>query len=119
MSRFTRNANFASLSIRDLLEARDHYHVHLANLENVVGTAIGLYRIRYSDPDFKDPHTRKNDADQTPRTLANSGTRDWSWPAVLVFVSDWWDIRSFRDRPSQVVPPKLYLPDGRVVPTCV
>ena len=31
--------NFASLSLRDLLEARDQYHVHLLNKRNVVGTA--------------------------------------------------------------------------------
>lgn len=41
--------NFASLSTRDLLEARDLYHWHLIHKVNVVGTAIGLYRIRKSD----------------------------------------------------------------------
>jgi len=33
--------DFSSLSIRDLLEAREHYHVHLSSIESVVGTAIG------------------------------------------------------------------------------
>src|SRR6478736_5089486 len=38
--------DFASLSIRDLLEARDLYHFHLLNKANVIGTAIGRYLIR-------------------------------------------------------------------------
>ena len=42
--------NFASLSTRDLLEARDLYHWHLIHKANVVATAVGLYRIRKSDP---------------------------------------------------------------------
>src|SRR3954465_7944122 len=42
--------NFKSLSIKDLLEARDLYHYHLLNKKNVVGTAIGLYLIRHTDP---------------------------------------------------------------------
>ena len=31
---FPRRRSYASLSVKDLLEAREHYHVHLANLEN-------------------------------------------------------------------------------------
>ena len=42
--------NFAALSTRDLLEARDLYHWHLIHRANVVGTAVGLYRIRKDDP---------------------------------------------------------------------
>jgi hypothetical protein len=42
--------NFAALSTRDLLEARDLYHWHLIHRANVVGTAVGLYRIRRDDP---------------------------------------------------------------------
>ena len=38
--------NFASLSLNDLLEARDTYHYHLLSKANVVGTAVGLYLIR-------------------------------------------------------------------------
>jgi hypothetical protein len=45
--------NFKSLSIKDLLEARDLYHYHLLNKKNVVGTAIGLYLIRHTDPSPK------------------------------------------------------------------
>src|ERR1700704_5815371 len=41
--------DFSSLSIRDLLEAREHYHVHLSSIDSVVGTAIGRYRIHQKD----------------------------------------------------------------------
>jgi hypothetical protein len=53
--------NFAALSTRDLLEARDQYHWHLIHKPNVVGTAIGLYRIRKSDPW---PNEKRSDSDQ-------------------------------------------------------
>src|SRR5690349_17212365 len=43
-------SNFSSLSVKDLLMARDLYHYHLINKANVVGTAIGLYLIRDTDP---------------------------------------------------------------------
>ena len=42
--------NFHSLSLADLLRARDLYHFHLMNKANVVGTAVGLYLIRATDP---------------------------------------------------------------------
>jgi len=41
--------DFDSLSFRDLLEARDAYHVHLLNYPHVVATAVGRYRIRIED----------------------------------------------------------------------
>ena len=118
-SRFIRTIDFASLSLRDLLEARDQYHVHLANLDNVIGTAVGRYRIRDTDPDFNDPRGQQDPTDSEERTLGNSSVRKWSWPCVLVMVSHWQRKDEFRDRPGQFVPPRLYLPDGRVVPTCV
>lgn len=40
---------YAALSLRDLLDAREQYHVHLMRHPNVVGTAIGYYRIRLED----------------------------------------------------------------------
>ena len=46
---FPPKRDFSSLSVRDLLEARDAYHVHLAHLANVIATAIGRYRIRLGD----------------------------------------------------------------------
>jgi hypothetical protein len=42
--------NFAALSTKDLLDARDQYHWHLIHKKNVVGTTIGLYYIRKTDP---------------------------------------------------------------------
>jgi hypothetical protein len=119
MSRFVRNIDFSSLGVRDLLEARDLYHVHLANLEHVVGTAVGRYRIRYDDADYRDPAAIVPDADRRPRSLDNSGVRSWSWPCVLVFVRKWESREEMAKKPAQFIPPRLYLPDGRVVPTCV
>lgn len=113
--------NFRSFSVRDLLEARDTYHVHLSNLENVVGTAIGLFRIRKSDPDSKNPNAEKaKTKTAAPRTLANSVVTKWSYPCVLVFVREWLTEEEIANQsPDQFVPPYLYLPDGRVVLTCV
>jgi hypothetical protein len=42
--------DFTSLSLKDLLQARDLFHYHLMNKKNVVATAVGLYRIRHDDP---------------------------------------------------------------------
>ena len=113
--------NFRSFSVKDLLEARDTYHVHLSHLENVVGTAVGLYRIRESDPDSKNPDAAKiKTKKSSPRTLSNSVVTRWSYPCVLVFVREWLTEEEIaRQSPDQFVPPYLYLPDGRVVLTCV
>ena len=112
--------DFSSLSIRDLLDARDAYHVHLSSLENVSATAIGRFLIHKEDWYFDDPPTKRRPKEvpriTDARTLANSAVRPWSWPAVLVFVRRW---RQPSELGSQVVPRTLYLPDGRVVPTCV
>lgn len=118
MERFVRRAHPNSLSVRDLLDARDHYHVHLANLPTVQGTAIGRYRIRREDPDFKEPVPEHDGNELGPRTLRNSDFRDWSWPCVLVFVNKWLDKETLAKRPEMAVPPLLYLPDGRQVRTC-
>jgi hypothetical protein len=42
--------NFSALSVKDLLAARDLYHHYLMDKPNVVGTAVGLYLIRKTDP---------------------------------------------------------------------
>jgi len=42
---FPPRRDYSSLSVHDLLDARDAYHVYLASLEHVVATAIGRYRI--------------------------------------------------------------------------
>ncbi|MGM9484475.1 hypothetical protein ACS5PN_24985 [Roseateles sp. NT4] len=118
MDRFIRRADPRTLSVRDLLEARDQYHVHIANLPTVIGTAIGRYRIRLSDPNFTDEHTEQTGKELGARTLANSDFRPWSWPCVLVFVSEWLDRSKLSRHPELAVPPVLYLPDGRQVRTC-
>jgi hypothetical protein len=112
--------DFASLSLKDLLDAREAYHVYLSQLDNVVATAVGRYCIHEDDWYAQHPPDRPRPANvpriTAPRMLANSVIRPWSWPAVLVFVKQW-------GRPerlgSNAVPSTLYLPDGRVVPTCV
>lgn len=110
--------DFSSLSIRDLLEAREHYHVHLSNIESVVGTAIGRYRIHEDDwyADHPPSTPRGKPKPKDPRTFENSVVRPWSWPCVLVLVRQWLP----RGAPAQTpIPKQLYLPDGRVIPTCV
>lgn len=114
-----RNRQFSSLSIRDLLEAREAYHVHLAHLDNVFATAIGRYLIRNADPDAKDAEKTSAGRGDPPRTLENSEVQKWSWPCILVFVDKWRDRSAFAADPDSMVPRYLYLPDGRVVPTCV
>jgi hypothetical protein len=115
--------DYGSLSVKDLLDARDAYHLHLAHLSNVVATAIGRYRIKREDwyathpPEDKPPegYVKPRGA----RRLDNSVVRDWSWPCVLVFVEEWLDQEEFASSPDQMVPRALFLPDGRVIPTCV
>jgi hypothetical protein len=117
---FPPHRDFSSLSVRDLLEARDVYHLHLAHLENVVATGIGRFRIRKEDGDARDPKAKWQKAGQDrPRTLEDTVVTSWSWPCVLVFVRQWASYDRLRGDPDQAVPRFLYLPDGRVVPTCV
>jgi hypothetical protein len=117
---FPPRRDYASVSIKDLLDAREAYHVHLSELENVVGTAIGRYLINEKDWYALHPPDRPRPAGvpmiDEPRTLSNSIVRPWSWPAVLVFVKKWQDKSALG---GEIVPKTLYLPDGRLVPTCV
>lgn len=128
--RFRAHPGYSSLSVRDLLDAREAYHVHLSNMAHVVATAIGRYRIRKGDwydthpPGQERPKNRKGL--KGPRDLFNSVTRDWSWPCVLVFVDEWVERAEWKKgtagrglEPDQFIPRCLYLPDGRVVPTCI
>ncbi len=114
--------DFHSLGLRDLLDARDQFHVHLAHKPNVFSTAIGRYYIRNSDVDAAQSsahatHERLSKA--KPRTLLNSAIQDWSWPCILVFVRHWQTLDELRSQPENVVPPFVYMPDGRIVPVCV
>ncbi len=115
--------NYHSLSVRDLLEARDAYHVYLAHLDNVFATAIGLFRIREDDADAEDytatKHAAQKRGEYTTRRLDNTVVRPWSWPCVLVFVSNWLKPEEAAKQRDRLVPPFLFMPDGRVVPVCV
>lgn len=117
---FPPRRDYVSLSVKDLLDAREAYHVFLSSLDNVVATAIGRYLIRDDDWYAANPPDRPRPRDfplpKGPRTLANSVIRPWSWPAVLVFVKRWEEGPALS---SSEVPRALHLPDGRVAPTCV
>jgi hypothetical protein len=114
---------FPSLSVKDLLEAREAYHVHLTRLPNVVATAIGRYRRSKRDPakDSLSPKEWSTKDDQPPKTLSNSEVTACSWPCILVFVKRWFTRRELLESTNKdaLVPNRLYLPDGRIVPTCV
>ena len=115
--------DFHSLTIEDLLNARDQFHVHLAHKPNVFSTAIGLYLIRDEDPESRHEGVssmataRRQHAPE--RTLQNSSVQDKSWPCILVFVNKWATIEEMHTRPEEVVPLFVYLSDGRMVPICV
>jgi len=115
--------NFNSLSIKDLVEARDLFHVHLINKKNVIATAVSRYRIRKTDPWPNETGYNKSISPLTKkekRTLDNSEVREYSWPCILVFV-DQWEQRDELAQSGQddIVPRAIYMPDGRVVPICV
>ena len=111
--------DFSSLSLKDLLDARDTSHIHLAQRANVFATAIGRFYIRNKDADAKTPGKVRKQDRSPARTLQNSAIKLWSWPCVLVFVSKWLTREEMQATPEQVVPSFLFLADGRVVPTCV
>ena len=117
-----RSRKFNSLSLRDLIEARDLYHIHLINKRNVIATAIGRYLIRKKDP-WPNQRGYQKSVQRYPkpaRTLKNSEVRAYSWPCLIVFVSQWQrDGDLIGPNRTDVVPRTLYLPDGREVPVCV
>jgi hypothetical protein len=112
--------DFGSNSIKDLVEARDQYHFHLMSKTNVVGTAIGSYLIRDTDP--QDGSAPSEESKLIPRTLFNSHVRAYSWPCIIVLVREWLHESDFRKdgkaKPWEMLPKTLYLPDGRAVPVC-
>src|ERR1017187_2696568 len=100
MPRFTRKVDFASLSLIDLIEARDLYHVQLANLPNVIGTAVGRYLISCDDPRVKNPSAPPpKEREKGPRILHNVSIMKWSWPAVLVYVDKGHETSAFQKNP--------------------
>ena len=74
------------------------------------------YRIRKGD---SWPNDEKQRHGTDARTMANSEVRPYSWPCLLVFVTEWEDPDRFAQRPADRVPSTLYMPDGRRVPVCV
>ncbi len=126
LSKFqTEDNEFAHLSLKDLIEARDLFHIHLMRHPNVVATAIGRYRIRKGD---SWPQERPKRHGTGPRRLDNSEVRPYSWPAILVFVTQWQnpkgqdprqDPKAFASRAAEMVPSTVFMPDGRRVPICV
>jgi hypothetical protein len=116
---------FGQLSVSDLLKARDTYHFHLLNKANVIGTAVGYYLIRAGDPTPEQiaAGASRPTGPRPPRTLTNSEVRDYSWPCVLVLVSQWTDEEQFGAggtyNPTKMVPKTLFMPDGQAVPVCV
>src|SRR5688572_6423394 len=80
---FPPSRDYASMSVRDLLDARDAYHVHLSSLANVVATAVGRYLIHKDDWYATHPPDQPRPKDyprvREARTLANSVVRPWSW----------------------------------------
>jgi len=114
---------YSTLSIPDLLLARDQYHYQLMNKANVIATAIGYYRIRKKEhwPSRKDPHPDNSEFKDEPRTLTDSEVRPYSWPSVLVFVDQWKTEKDMVEQydPRNIIPKTLYLPDGKCIPVCV
>ena len=115
--------NFHHLSVKDLVEARDTFHVHLMNKRNVIATAISRYRIRLSDFKMENGikiYSPEHKFPKAERTLENSIVTDFSWPCVLVFVKLWEkETALINDGQDNIIPKNIYMPDGRVVPICV
>jgi hypothetical protein len=114
---------YASLSVKDLLDAREACHVQFAHSSNVFATAVGLYRIRTADPDGKRyvpvNHATAQRGKLGPRTLENTVVQPWSWPCVLVFVREWLTPAQLHGHADHPIPQFIFLNDGRVVPVCV
>lgn len=111
--------NYNSLSIADLLAARNFRHAELTGLKGVVGTAVGRYFIRKED---SLPGAEKKVKGTGPKTLETSEIRPYSWPCVIVFVESWIDEKDFaHDRVAirNLIPDRIVLPDNRTVPVCV
>lgn len=115
-------SDYDHLSLKELLEAQDLYHIHLMHHPHVVATALGRYRIRCEDS-WPDENGTVKKHGNGERTLENSEVRPYSWPCILAFVDEWIPATQFgegnRYDPEKIVPKTLYLPDGRRVPVCV
>src|SRR5690349_523292 len=108
---------FSMLNLADLLAARERNHFELMRKPHVIGTAVGLYLIRKSDPWPRKNDTHRSRGHRPPRTLDNSEVRDYSWPCILAFVDEWKPVEVLD--PHDRVPDALYLDERRKVPVCV
>jgi hypothetical protein len=111
--------DFHALSLRDLLEARDLFHLHLTERKGVIATAVGRYLIREADSWPGQRPVRKHHG---PKLLSNVHIRPYSWPCVIVFVDRWvpeHDLRRHGYTAGDIVPNALHMPNGKVVPVCV
>src|SRR5947209_873705 len=68
--------DFHSLSLVDILEARDLYHLHLTERKGVLATALGRYLIRKGDSWPGEPKHKGTG----PKTLETTQIRSYSWP---------------------------------------
>lgn len=120
--------DYSSLSVYDLLLARDARHAQYARNPNVIGTAIGRYLIRKGEEHVRvgrdaDVATieqiRAKGASRTAATA--SVTRD-SWPCVLVFVRKL--LPPDQVHPSDYIEPFIVIETDRpprviVAPVCI
>ncbi|MEP6673894.1 MAG: hypothetical protein ABJA78_02020 [Ferruginibacter sp.] len=105
----TTTANkYFNLSVKDLLDAREAFHIHLMRKKNVVGTAIGRFRRRI----------KKGNG---PKRLDNTVVNESSWPCILVFVNRWMTIEDFKSASKfdNYISSFVDLEDGREIPVCV
>jgi hypothetical protein len=97
--------------------------VHLLSQRHVVATAVGATscasRRCRRDPSPLEERLELAPGRRDPRTLENSLVAEWSWPCVIVFVDHWMDADEIAADPDEMVPRRLYLPDGKIIPTCV
>src|SRR3954451_14410835 len=80
--------DYHSLSLLNLIQARDLYHLHLTKRKGAIATAIGCYLIRKSDSWPGDHEKVKGTG---PKTFETAEVRTYSWPCILVFVEKWVD----------------------------
>jgi hypothetical protein len=111
--------DFNSLSIVDLLAARNLRHAELTGRRGVVGTAIGRYFIRKGD---SYPGVKPKVKGKGPKTLETAEIRPYSWPCVIVFVEAWIKESEFAQGKTPIrslIPDNITFPDTRTVPVCV
>jgi hypothetical protein len=111
--------HYHSLSLLDLLVARNLFHLHLTERKGAIATAVGRYLIRRGD---SWPGEKKKTKGTGPKNFFTAEVRSYSWPCVLVFVEKWREPDELSGHgygPHDLIPDRLYMPDGKVVPVCV